>query len=294
MPIAAPAAATVACVHCGGAIHQWNHLCPHCGRPVGYPNVRAAESESPTLERRYLSAIETLRTRGGYEAGMRFEHKVQTESRAVVNRTPAALLNMLNSEVDAFAPFSTLVEAGFRAPDASEFDQYRERVDAAFFPNYHRDMRFAALSLRPDGLSNYGSCCITIKESLIAHRATVFDQNTLIWLLTHNPPPNEMSFRAAGHRATWGLRGQLALAKKASVITGSMTDESFRSLLLSVGSDSRSDDFLEVHIWGEMSVQCIEHVHLLPGSEDMDELYRRILGDKLEKLGIPVSGAIPT
>ena len=283
----------MACDLCGRDVFAWLKDCPHCGSDVGYPNVRAAElpAEVEALQQRYMKAVHDLRHRNAQLNGLEFRDNIERESRAVVNRTHAALMQAISSKADAFAPFYRLVDAGIRNPAATLLDEMRERADPIIFPHYHREIRFAALSLDERGLRNYGLCTVSLRQQLISHRASLFDQNTLMWMLERDPKFSEGDLGASGLRAPWQARGMLAVAKKGPLIDSELQPCSFPSLLMSSGESSRRDDFIEVHIWGMMTVECIESVHFEDGDRnDVERSIEAALRQMLDQLHIPVTG----
>jgi hypothetical protein len=97
------------------------------------------------------------------------------------------------------------------------------------------------LSLDGLGLSHYGDCALVLRESMIAHRASVFEENSSIfarrWGYEALPP---------GYRAVWKNRGRVAVAKLADGIEVSSSEKDFPNLLLRCGAVPGEDHFVEV------------------------------------------------
>lgn len=118
---------------------------------------------------------------------------------------------------------------------------------------------------------------------MIAHRATVFDENTVVFM--HRLQIPVTAELPAGHRAPWRERGRLAIAKLVNNITFSTTKADFPLLLLSDGLEPEDDQFVEVHIYGPISIRSIEKVSLKTRGS---AVRRKALREKLSKLGIPL------
>src|SRR6185295_8909257 len=89
---------------------------------------------------------------------------------------------------------------------------------------------------------------------MIAHRATVFEENSATFLKRHAYEP------PIGHRAAWGERGKLCVAKLAARIGPGTPEAQFPGILVRTGATSAEDDFVEVHIWGPMSLRTVERI----------------------------------
>ena len=67
-----------------------------------------------------------------------------------------------------------------------------------------------------------------------------------------------------GYRATWENRDKLCVAKLAAKIDAATLPDAYSGLLLQQGMTSEDDDFVEVHIWGPMTIRTVEEVSLNP------------------------------
>ena len=63
-----------------------------------------------------------------------------------------------------------------------------------------------------------------------------------------------------GHRSTWAKRGKLCVAKLAAQITPNTTPEDFQSILMKQGKKPAEDVFVEVHVFGPMTIRTFEKV----------------------------------
>lgn len=281
------------CEHCGHSYHFSQHLCPHCARPANYPNVFAAEDpdEADALQRRYDEAkadaqsrgAETLRAVEGFEAEV-------SGSRAVIARSVAELQRLSTSDNEGYATYYDLVGAEVRFPSGDKWDDLRQVADPALFPHYKDKIRFAALTLDGAGLPNFGECFLVLRTEMIAHRASAFEENSLLFFSKHfRPGINELTRLPRGYRATWGERAKLCVAKLADRIDGGTGHGAYSGLLLRQGSTPDEDDFVEVHVWGPMTIRTIEQVLFnKPSRHAAREITNRANKQRLAKFGVTV------
>jgi len=228
-----------------------------------FPNVHAAEqaAERSALVKRYDSAFREATARKADRSLHSFETAL-ADSRAVIARSASELLRLATSDNEIYSTYYGLLSAGIRLPSGSKWDVLRGVVDSALFPNYKEHIRFAALSLNGVGLSNYGEYSIALRSDMIAHRATVFHENSIVFMKHQGIKVAEVDKLPPGYRATWAERGKLCVAKLYGSIDASTPPDEYCTLLLRQGKTSAEDDFVEVHIWGLMTVRTIEQVTL--------------------------------
>lgn len=242
------------CAFCGNIIPLSLSLCPHCGRPSLPPNVEMASSpeERDALSRRYEEVIKDAETRGCFDVVQRFKDEV-SRSKAVIARSTLETMRLANSDKEIYVTYYTLVDAGIRLISGSKWDVLRSVADDALFPGFKKDIRFAALSLDGRGLFNYGECAIVLREDMIAHRTTVFEENSVMFMHRQNVRMDQANSLPLGHRATWTERDKLCVAKKGNELRENTDFSQFAELILKQGATSEDDDFIEVHIWGPMT-----------------------------------------
>ncbi len=171
-----------------------------------------------------------------------------------------------------------------RLPDASHWDPMRRIAEEALFPGYKEEIRFAALTLDDRGPPSYGSCFITLRTPMIAHRATVFEENNVLFFKQRDLPFSKLADLPKGFRATWDDRGKLCLAKLGGALQPATTEADFPRLLLRPGKTTADDDFVEVHVWGPITIRTIEKIVLLDVEKGRAaKAKRRIWGEKLQK-----------
>lgn len=271
------------CTHCGYDVPPSSGHCPHCGLPSLFPNVTAAAKEQTALTSRYQTAASQANPAAA-SVLQAFETAVAGGAQAVIARYATEVYSLAVNEQALYASFYQLLNAEARVPSCNDWDEVRTVVDEKLFPYYKNHIRFAALSLNGRGLNHYGDCFFVLKEDMIAHRATVFEENSVVFMqrtqlpVTAKLPP--------GYRAIWQDRGHLAVAKLAAAIHPGMTVADFPALLLSDGANPEDDQFIEVHIYGTLSIRSIAAVsQRTKGSV----VRHKALQQKLAKWGIPLT-----
>ncbi len=279
------------CRFCRQAFPMSEDRCPHCARPALFPNVEMAadDKERLALARRYDSAIEDAARRGCDGTVRDFESQAG-KSKAVIARGLDETLRLAAGEYSVYGTYHQLTNSGLRIPAGSKWDALRNIADDALFGSYKTEIRFAALSLDGLGLGHYGECFWILREEMIAHRTSVFEENSVTFLsrqgikieITQAPelPP--------GHRAIWEERSKLCVAKLAGRISVKISANEFPELLLRQGSTGEEDEFVEVHIGGSVTVRTLERVIMKRGAPR--SATGRALRAKLEKFDVKLEG----
>src|SRR5256714_6988714 len=252
---------SIPCPECGNEIQQPADRCPHCGRPGYYWNVIAVKdaAERATLERRYQAAKKEASSRKADAVLQDFENAL-ADSQAVIARSQSEVLRLANSHRQLYATYYQLIEAGVRLPEGDQWDVLRELADTVLFPGYKKEMRFAALSLDGVGLPNYGSCSIVLRANMVAHRASVFEENSALFMERRGIKISRDPKLPKGYRATWDERAKLGVAKLSRKVDSATHSDKYSGLLLKQGATSEDDEFIEVHIGGPMTVLTMERV----------------------------------
>ena len=274
------------CELCGGEVPLSWERCPHCARPGLFPNVRAAQvpAEREALHRRYSAVVQDAELRGAQQAVEAFEMAARG-TKAVMARSFRELDRLSSSTRELFSTYYNLVRGETRLPDGNEWDELRAVADEKLFPGYREHVRFAALSLDGAGLPHYGDCSFVFRESMIAHRTSVYDENSALFLKRHTfaPPP--------GHRATWEERAKLAVAKHGEEIDATTSPEQFAGMLLGPGATPEEDRFIEAHIWGPMSLRTVERI-LLTKPRKGQRSARKAIQDRLKGVGLSLEESL--
>ena len=273
---------------CTAPLAPHSRNCLACGRDVGAPNVRAARepAEIDALNLRYKRRLHQAEKDGYEVAFAQFEQKTSS-STAVMCMPPSRLLALATSRDSILSTFTLQVQGEARVAQDNRFDKIRTSVEEAFFPNYSREIRFAALSLSAAGQIAYGSCSVTLKESAISERASVFECPLFEFTKQHNirvgddiPP---------GFRALWDERGKLAVVKVAPALADAKVD--YAEVLLP-DSGSTLGDCIEVHIFGPLNTYSFERILMRPEKRREDRFIQDSIRKKFAKLKISVDVTI--
>lgn len=210
-----------------------------------------------------------------------------TASQAVLARSPGELLRLATSDREIYATFYDLIEGGIRVPASDHWDFRRQVADAALFPGYFKQIRFAALSMDGIGLSTFGSCSIALRNDMIAHRASVFEENSVLFVERHDVASNQGKV-PLGYRAIWAERGKLCASKLHMRIDANTRPDEYSRLLMRQGATSEDHEFVEAHIFGPMTVRTMERVTVSKRRKRADNVNIKKLQDKLRMFGVTV------
>lgn len=95
---------------------------------------------------------------------------------------------------------------------------------------------------------------IQLRENLIAHRVSVFPENSAVYVYRHG-----VNF-PSGSRGTWAERGKLCVAKLAGQITDATRPDQFSTILRQPGPMGLDDNFVEAHLFGPMTFATFQKV----------------------------------
>jgi hypothetical protein len=273
------------CEYCKNHLPLVLDRCPHCARSAPAPNVRAARVplERETLDIRYEDAINDATARGCEKIIRKFESSL-TESKAIIVLSKNQLMHLV-SESKLYS-YYRLINSG----EGMKGDALRAMTDSVLFSGYEQHIRFATLSLDGIGLSNYGECSLVLRDDLIAHRTSFFEENSAQFMKHHKIRMTDVNPLPSGYRATWKDRGKLCIAKLAGRISTDTTSDDFPHLLLQNGATADEDDFIEAHIWGSLTILAVERVIFSSRSAKgrSETTLLRALNKKLNSIGIEV------
>jgi len=261
--------------------------CPHCGRPSLFPNVRMANqpSQKEKLENRYVAALDDARQRACEPELTAFSDACKA-TRAVLNCTLAQLYRRVASGTEVFETFYDLERLLVRSdtPSQPDWQTLRPQAEIELLGcDEHKDRLFyALLSIEEEGLTTYGECTVVLKEAMIAHRSSCFEENTgVFWMQNKTFPP--------GKRSDWENRHKLCVAKLAGQIDKKMQPAHFQSVLLSKGRTSLDDNFIEVQVFGPITSRSLRCVAIRGKSLKGKRVYWEAVKHKLESVGVTVA-----
>jgi hypothetical protein len=279
---------TESCPLCGKALSWEKDHCPACAAYVGAPNVREAKQELTALQTRYLAAKEDNHKRGCETATTHFADVVAAQSVAVVNLWPDFLMQMLNSDTPLYSSYCLQTEAETRLAAKANFDRERLGTEGTLFGIYAPSIRYAALSLDGRGLVSYGSCSVTLRDSLCRNIGSLLEENSYTFVRRHRLLPGDTI--PLGYRAAWDDRHYLATAKLATKITINSGTNKFAHTLLFSEGDRATDEFIEVHLFGMFNRQAFVASQVPRFKKRMTRSEKAVLGeihDYLRHLNIP-------
>jgi hypothetical protein len=284
MPLSIP------CPECTNEIPQPAERCPHCGRPGLAWNVIAAEdnAEQAALNRRYQAAKTDAVSRGVEGIVQDFEKAVD-HSMAVIARSEIEVNRLASSSRQLYATYYELTEGRISLPAGDKWDVLRELADTILFWKSKQDIRFGALSLDGVGLPNYGPCSLVLRDDMISHRSSVFEENSAVFMERRRIRVSREPKVPKGYRAVWGDRGKLCVAKLASKIDSRTGPDKYSALLLRQGPTSEDDEFVEVHIFGAMTILTMEQVIVTAPNRNQKATILKAIKFKLAKHGVTAS-----
>jgi len=281
MPLSIP------CPDCTNEIPQPAERCPHCGRPGVFWNVIAAEEppERAALDRRYQAAKADAASRGAGTTVQDFENAMG-QSKAVISRSEVEVKRLASSNRQLYATYYELTEEGISLPAGDDWDVLRELADTVLFWKSKKHIRFGALSLDGLGLPNYGVCSIVLRDEMISHRSSVFEENSALFMEHHEIRISREPKVPKGYKAPWEDRAKLCVAKLAQEIDSHTGPDKYSGLLLQQGSTSEDDRFVEVHIYGAMTVLTMEQVIVTAPKRSQKATILKAIQFKLAQHGV--------
>lgn len=273
------------CNHCHFLVSISADRCPHCHESLDPPpNVWVASQpdEQAALSLKHESVTQTAKNQGSGDRLAEFEAAVTDQSFAVICRDLGEVQRIAHSDSEIYRNYYKLLDAGLRLPNTSdEWNLKREQADIALFFGFQKKMHHAVLTL-DYGMSYYGECHLQLNSQLIARRSTVFWENSAEFYASH-AKPGERPF--SGFRAVWQDRGKLAAAKLGGKIHAKVTAERFAGILRQDGKKPGEEKFIEVHVFGDLTIRSTQMVMLKPGG---DACRYRALKESLAKMGVPL------
>jgi hypothetical protein len=124
---------------------------------------------------------------------------------------------------------------------------------------------------------------------MIADRASVFEENSALFIERHDIKISRKANLPKGHRATWVERAKLAVAKLHGRIDSATTPDKYSQILLKRGATSGDDDFIEVHIFGPMTVLTMERVIVIVPKASKRATITKAIKSNLAKHNVQVN-----
>lgn len=256
------------CKFCTNEFHMPAERCPHCAEPGIFSNVWAANrpEDLAALEQRYQLALDGIKLRGCNTVAQDFAVALGG-AKAVIARHIHDVERLSFRDSECFVIFHQALDGGLRVPDGDGWNELRHTADESLFPLYKKEIHSAALTLDDLGPFSYGAWSITLRTPMIERRTSVFEENSLVFIKRVNVPVNDADKVFRGFRASWADRIKLCVAKLGGALTTAMKSTEFPGLLLGQIGGTDTDKFIEVHIWGPMTMRTAEKVVLTKGRD---------------------------
>jgi hypothetical protein len=123
---------------------------------------------------------------------------------------------------------------------------------------------------------------------MIAERTSVFEENSALFVERHDVKISRKPNIPKGYRAVWTQRAVLAIAKLHGRIDSATTPDKYSEILLKPGASSEEDDFIEVHIFGPMTVLTMEQVTVMAPRASKRATILRAIKSKLARHRVPI------
>ncbi len=261
--------------------------CPACGRDCGFPNVRlaAAPEEVAALEIRVADAYASTAARNCSAQLDEFGNSV-SHSHAVIARSLKVVDDLTHSDRNYYTSYQAQVQAGSRDPEDNNWDKVRTQYESALYPNFQEKIIFACLTLSEEGMSGYGGFSILLKDEMIGHRASLFEENPHSFIDRHNILMNKPI--PPGYRAVWDTKSDLAKAKLHHKISPNTTIVDHPKILQTDNGGTGDSDFIEVHIYGSLNRQAISKVIGRKPKTNEDRIIWRRVKKTLVSIGAEV------
>lgn len=262
--------------------------CMRCNEDLGYPNVNVYSDDyfKDGLSKRYNQIVlnADASKKEWIEA---FEQAIKQDAKVLINMNKSLLFEIVNNN-QPYLPYRRAVEDSKRVIAAINNDYRRTVIDASFYGTHGRDIVFATLSLDDDGLGSYGDVSITLDNTLVSDRISVFEKNSfkLYDDLTKNANWNPANFPPpTGHFGIWETQGKLAVAK----CHNALKIGNYAKILLKSAENRGKDEFIELHLYGNVTYFAFSKIKLQSQlTNKKDRKNWAILQEKLEEEQIEV------
>ena len=206
---------------------------------------------------------------------------IETTAEVVMHRSLADITRLARADSEIYATFYQRTAAGMTISGGDRWDELRAMADTALFGERNKsEIRFAALSLDGIGSPHYGECAIALRIPMIAHRTSLIEENSAIFMRRHDYR------RPAGCLASWARRGTLAAAKLGDALQPATTPAEFLNLVLAPGATSDDGRYIEAHVGGSLTVRSFREVTIRKWKTKPRRVDIKALEEKLAKYNV--------
>jgi len=262
------------CSRCGSSIDASADRCKSCGQGLASPNVRAADRQRSALYDRY-DVVSAGLIASGYRDRLEALRALVRKSAVVMTMSVSRAMGLFRSKDDdrSYLALSSPGDTGSWAL-ASSVQAIAEHV---LFPGYGREIAYATLSPTGDGIWRFGPVAVQLNERFITHRSSILD-SAAPHLVNKMALADVWSAQASVFTSTFEDRDKLAVIKVGDRISSAKTADELSLLLLRQGDRPLRDDFMEVAIYGPITLEAVQAIRIRsPGvPEGMRELLRAL------------------
>lgn len=283
MTVVSPAPSRVrTCSHCKHDMGIERTSCPHCAKPLLFPNVDLAEdpSEKAKLEKRLEFVRKAAEGTNCTERLTAFSDACKS-TKAIWACSVDRLHRQLTSGFELFQNFNEMdrLRNKIWEVEGLDWDTLRPRAETLLFgsDSHNGTVLYACLSLDQRGLSHYGSCYVTLSDHMIAHRSSCFEGNTAVVYAKSGDFTTQL-------RCGYTNRHEICEAAFGRMIKAETADDVFSLLIKRDDEESElRDEFIEVHVFGSMTSKTLESVAVDMNSLDFQEkLLLLIVEDRIK------------
>jgi hypothetical protein len=271
------------CSNCGVELLPTGTNCHICESDIGFPNVRKAESEKEQLFERYASVENSIQQRDISDVTKNFQGYIQENAKLVLAKSVVDVIGISNPN-KMFATFHQEVRMNARIAQDNQFDKNRDGFESIVNPQYYEKIHYAALSLTNKGITYYGAVQLSLDLNKVKHRTTLFEENSHSFITRHKLTGADSAPK--GYRATWDDKAILATIKCSHKLSKNTTESSYSSII--VNDTSEDPDFIEAHIYGNISGFAIQSMGIIDDCSEDEKLMFKVNEKAFIKLGITI------
>jgi hypothetical protein len=238
-------------------------VCPNTGEVIGEPiNVKRASLpiEKKALQDKYLRAKLKLNGDDLTAEANFFEEPIQNRGRPIINM-PFNFLWFWLTNNESYKSYRRQILENVRPKALFQNDVNRTIVDS-FLYGSEIDIIYSALTINKTGLTTYGQVSVILKEISVAKRTSCLYSNSFRFF---NKLINEQKYSfgepfPVGYLGTWYDNFKLATAKHNNEIVKGIDEDKCAMILLKSGESRDKDDFIELHIHGNIFSSAIDEI----------------------------------
>jgi hypothetical protein len=268
---------------CGVDLLPTGTQCHQCESPIGFPNVRKAESEKKGLLKRFESTNASIKVRDIEDVVSRFRVYLEQESKLIIAKSVPDII-VLGNPSKMMSTYHQEVRANARVAQNNRYDQNRDGYESIVNPQYYENIHYAALSLTNKGLRYYGGVHMSLNLNQVKHRTTLFEENSYNFVVKHKLTGADLP--PIGYRATWDDRAILAIVKCSYKLDINSKEEDFSSII--INDDPDNPEFIEAHIYGSLSANTVDNMVLKSITSDDEKMMFRAGQKAFKALGINI------